>query len=90
MESINKTTRNTHSIYETIINNHDHNEHKPIPVGDLLLCACGKSNTECHPCRHPNENCYYKDVGCQHPKRCEAIAGPYLNDNNKNNRLHTT
>ena len=69
------------------MNDHNHNEHRPIFQNNLFICTCGKSNNECHPCRRPNENCLYKDVGCQHPKRCEAMAGPYPDDNNT---LHST
>ena len=59
------------------MNEHNHNDHKPMFTNQEFRCSCGKQNTECHPCRHPKENCYYLEVGCQHPRRCESFSGPY-------------
>ena len=52
--------------------NHNHDEHYPMPGEGQLMCKCGKTNTECHPCPYP-DRCYYREQGCQHPRMCQSI-----------------
>lgn len=55
----------------------DHKVHRPetLATSTVLMCACGKPNAECHPCRHRDQgDCPYIKDGCQHPIRCAAIA----------------